>query len=51
MRADSFRLAVCLQVLLTAEVLEMRVEDGEVGCEHGCRDLVAVVTVTDEGVN
>lgn len=50
-RGDGTRLAEGLQVVLAAEVLEVRVGDGEVGCEHGRGDFAAVGAVADEAVD
>lgn len=47
---DGLLLAVGVEVLLAPQVLQVRVGDGEVGGEHGGRDLVAVAAVADEGV-
>ncbi len=44
-------LAPCLEGVAAAQVLEVRVGDGEVGCEHGGGDFVAVGAVADEGVD
>ncbi|KFY29973.1 hypothetical protein V494_08344 [Pseudogymnoascus sp. VKM F-4513 (FW-928)] len=38
-------------VLATAHVRQVRVQDGEIGSEHGRRDLAAIGTVTEEGVD
>jgi hypothetical protein len=32
-------------------VLQILVVDGEVGCEHGGRDLAAVCTIAHEGID
>jgi len=45
----SARLAVCLQVVAATQMFQVRVIDREVGRMHGCRKLVAVRAVTDEG--
>jgi len=50
-RADGFSLAVGLQVLAAAQPLYVLVGDGEVGCEHGRGDFVAVRAVADEGID
>lgn len=47
--ADGAVLAERLEVVAAAQVLQVRVGDGEVGCEHGRRDLAAVGAVADEG--
>lgn len=48
-RADGARLAEGLQVVAPAQVPQVRVGDGEVGCEHGGGDFVAVRAVAEEG--
>ena len=40
--ADGAVLAEGLEVVAAAQVLQVRVGDGEVGCEHGSGNLVAV---------
>ena len=50
-RADGALLAPGLEVVAAAQVLQVRVGDGEVGCEHGRGDFVTVRAVADEGVN
>lgn len=50
-RPYRLRLAVRLEAVLSAHVLEERVLDGEVASEHGRRDLAAVGTVADECAN
>ena len=50
-RGDGARLAKGLKVVAAAQVLEVRVGDGEVGCEHGRGDFAAVRAVTDEAIN
>ena len=47
-RSDCLRLAVGSQVVAATNMDEMCVEDGEVGGEHGCRDLAAVGAMTSE---
>lgn len=49
--ADGARLAEGLQVVAAAQVREVGVGDGEVGCEHGCGNFVAVGAIADEGVD
>ena len=49
LRGDGARLAEGLQGVAAAHVLQVRVGDGEVGCEHGRRDFAAVRAVTDKG--
>ena len=39
------------QVVTAAQVLQVCVGDGEVGCEHRRGDFVAVRAVADEGVD
>ena len=46
---DRARLGVSGQFVAAAEVCEMGVGDGEVGGEHGGRDLAAVGAVADKG--
>ena len=48
--ARSYRLilAICFEQLLSTQVLELRILNGEVACEHGSRDFAAVGTVTHE---
>ena len=50
-RGDGPRLAKGLKVVAAAHVLEVRVGDGEVGCEHGGGDFAAVGAVADEAVD
>lgn len=50
-RLDGARLAPGREVIAAAQVLQVRIIDGEVGCEHGCRDFAAVRAVADEGVD
>ncbi len=49
--ADGALLAPGLEVVAAAQVLQVRVGDGEIGCEHGRGDFVAVRAVADEGVD
>jgi hypothetical protein len=44
-------LAKGFELVLAADVLEVRVEDGEVGGEHGGCQLAAVGAVADEAVD
>ncbi|KAL9035609.1 MAG: hypothetical protein Q9214_006499 [Letrouitia sp. 1 TL-2023] len=41
-RGDRARLAEGLQIVTATQVLQVRVGHGEIGCEHGRRDFVAV---------
>lgn len=50
-RGDGLGLPPAAEVLLAAQVLEVLVVDGEVGCEHGRCDLAAVCTVAHECVD
>ncbi|KAF7966236.1 hypothetical protein HWV62_39459 [Athelia sp. TMB] len=50
-RLDGARLAPGREVIAAAQVLQVRIVDGEVGCEHGRRDFAAVRAVADEGVD
>jgi hypothetical protein len=50
-RADCARLAEGREVLAAAQVLQVRVGDGEVGREHGRGDLAAVGAVAEEGTD
>lgn len=50
-RADCLGLAPAAEVLLAPKVLQVLVVDGEVGREHGGRDLAAVCAVAHEGVD
>jgi hypothetical protein len=50
-RCDRARLAEGLEVVAAAEVLQVRVGDGEVGGEHGRGDLAAVAAVADKAVD
>jgi hypothetical protein len=50
-RGNGARLAESLQVFAAAQVLQVRVGDGEVGCEHGRGDFVAVGAVADEAAD
>lgn len=47
-RVYRLRLAVRLEAVLSAHVLEVRVLYGEVAGKHGCCDLATVGTVADE---
>jgi hypothetical protein len=40
-----------LQVVAAAQVLQVRIGDGEVGCEHGRGDFPTVHAVADKGVD
>lgn len=48
---NSARLTEGLQVVAAAQVLQVRVIDGEVGCVHGRSEFVAVGAVADEGAD
>ena len=50
-RGDTARLAEGFQIVAAADVLEVRVRDGKVGCEHGRGDFAAVGAIADEGVD
>ena len=50
-QADGVVLAKGFEVVAAADVLQIVVVDDEVGCEHGCRDFVAVIAVADEAVD
>ena len=50
-RGDRLGLTPAAEVLLAPQVPEILVVDGEVGCEHGCRDLATVCAVANEGVD
>lgn len=50
-RAYHLRLAVRLEAVLSAHVLEVRVLDCKVAGKHGRRDLAAVGTVADKRVD
>lgn len=50
-RGDRLGLAPAAEVLLAPQVLQVLVVDGEVGREHGGRDLAAVCAVAHEGVD
>lgn len=50
-RCDSFRLSKRLEVFLPAQVLQVSVGDGKVGCEHGRGDFATVGAVADKGIN
>ncbi|KFX89183.1 hypothetical protein V490_07187 [Pseudogymnoascus sp. VKM F-3557] len=50
-RLDSFRLSKSLQVVLAAQVRQVRVEDGEVGGEHGRCDLATVAAVAEKAAD
>lgn len=50
-RGDRVRLAEGFQIVAAADVLEVRVGDGKVGCEHGRGDFAAVGAIADEGVD
>ena len=50
-RGDGARLAERFEVVAPAQVRQVSVGDGEVGGEHGGRDLAAVGAVADEGVD
>ena len=41
-------LAICFEQLLSTQVLEVRIFNGEVAGEHGSRDLATVGTITHE---
>lgn len=45
------RLAKCFQVVPTAKMLEVRIGNDKIGCEHGRGDLAAVGAVANEGVD
>lgn len=45
------RLAVGLEIVAAAQVLEVSIKNGEVGGEHGGGDFAAVFAVADEGVD
>jgi len=49
--SDGVRLGKGRQLIAATQVLEILVVDGEVGCEHGCSDLVTVSAVAHEGVD
>ena len=49
--ANSTGLSKGLEVLFTADVLQMRVGNNKVGREHGRSEFPAVGAVTKEGVN
>ena len=48
--ARSYRLilTICFEQLLSTQVLEVRIFNGEVAGEHGSRDLATVGTITHE---
>ena len=48
---DGAGLAEGFQVVAAAQMLQVRVGDGEVGCEHRRSDFVAVRAVADEGID
>jgi sugar phosphate isomerase/epimerase len=48
---NSARLTEGLQVVAAAQVLQVRVVNGEVGCVHGRGEFVAVGAVADEGAD
>ncbi len=50
-RGDGVRLDEGLQVIAAAQVLQVRIGDGKVECEHGRGDVVAVRAVAYEIVN
>jgi len=50
-RDDDARLTEGVQVVAAAQLLQVRVGDGEVGCEHGRGDFAAVRAVANEGVD
>jgi hypothetical protein len=50
-RGDSAGLVEGLQAVAAAQMLQVCVGDGEVGCEYGRSDFAVVRVVTDEGVD
>ncbi|KFY32847.1 hypothetical protein V495_08678 [Pseudogymnoascus sp. VKM F-4514 (FW-929)] len=50
-RLDSFRLSKRLPVVLATQVRQVRVEDCEVGGEHGRGDLATVAAVAEEAAD
>ena len=50
-RANGTMLAEGLQIVAAAQVLQVGVGDGEVGCEHRRGDFAAVRAVADEGID
>lgn len=47
-RSDRARLAKCGQLVAAAEVLQVRIGDDKVGCEHGRGDFMAIRAIADE---
>ena len=50
-RGDGAVLAECLQIVLATQVLQVRIEDDEVGREHRRGDLAAVCAVANKAVS
>lgn len=51
MRSNSICLTKGLEVVLAANMTEVGVFDGEVGCEHGGCDLATVGTIAHKSIN